>query len=130
MPGQTPKLGLPYPLPTDPIADGANQIKAIAEVVDTGLLKLAVVKISARTDNNTSSNHHTLTATAPMPVGFTKLIGGFVSYTKVIGDPLYFSSYITINTLEIENDGTQIKVSGESCVLDAPVDVNVLVWGY
>ena len=34
MPGQTPKLGLPYPLPTDPIADGATQIRALAEKLD------------------------------------------------------------------------------------------------
>lgn len=33
MPGTTPG-GFPYPLPTEPVADGADQIKALAEKID------------------------------------------------------------------------------------------------
>jgi hypothetical protein len=35
MPATTPKLLLPYPLGTDPIADGDDSIKALAERVET-----------------------------------------------------------------------------------------------
>ena len=37
MSGTTPILGLPYPDPTDPLAEGADAIKALAEAVDTGI---------------------------------------------------------------------------------------------
>ena len=128
MPATTTNLKLPYPLPTDPIADGANQIKALAEAVDTGLLKLAVVKISAKSDND-DTDYHTVNGTAPLPQGFTKLIGGFVNHTGITARLGSFMSYCTINNLSIENNGTQIKVSGMSTSGSSTYDVEALVWG-
>jgi hypothetical protein len=34
MPANTPNLGLPYPLPTDQVSEGASDIQALAEAVD------------------------------------------------------------------------------------------------
>ena len=129
MPATTQNQKLPYPLPTDPIADGANQIKALAEAVDTRLVKLAVVKINATSDK-TSGNFHEVTGTAPLPEGFTKLIGGFVAYTYLLAQHNDFVDYFTVSTLTIENDGTQIKVSGISSMSGNDLDINALVWGY
>lgn len=128
MPATTEKLGLPYPLPTDPISDGANQIKALAEAIDTGILKLAVVMIETRTDND-NDLYHIATGTAPLPQGFTKLIGGFVSHTSVNTSLNSTPLYTIVNNLTIENDGTQIVVTGSSTERDSPCTVRALVWG-
>jgi hypothetical protein len=47
MPATTPG-GLPYPLPSDPIADGATQIQALAEAVeaDTNTLATSVTSLT------------------------------------------------------------------------------------
>lgn len=55
MPGQTPKLGLPYPLPTDPIADGATQIRALAEKLDEQNVNVEYGQFLARLDMTTST---------------------------------------------------------------------------
>lgn len=129
MPATTQNLKLPYPLPTDPIADGANQIKALAEAIDTGMLKLAVVMIETLSDND-NELFHTATGTAPLPQGFTKLIGGFVSYTDLDTDSGRIKSYAIINYLQIEKDGTQITVAGSSTARNQRCTVRALVWGY
>jgi hypothetical protein len=41
MPAQTPVHGLPYPLPTDPVSAGANDIRALAEAIDPMLVGAA-----------------------------------------------------------------------------------------
>lgn len=38
MPASTPKRSLPYPLPTEPLADGANAIKNLALALDGAVL--------------------------------------------------------------------------------------------
>lgn len=129
MPATTQNLKLPYPLPEDPIADGANQIKALAEAIDTGMLKLTVVTIDVFSDND-SDLYHIATGTAPLPQGFTKLIGGFVSHTDVDANSAGINSYAIINNLQIENDGTQITVTGSCTARNAKYTVRALVWGY
>lgn len=53
MPGTTPVYGFPYPLGSDPVRDGDNDIRALAEDVETvldtqmGLVKVAAVSFTA-----------------------------------------------------------------------------------
>ncbi|MFL0579182.1 hypothetical protein [Dietzia sp. 179-F 9C3 NHS] len=37
MPGSTSLYGLPYPVPGDPIADGANTVRALAEATEAAI---------------------------------------------------------------------------------------------
>ena len=47
MPGSTPSLALPYPLPTDQVAQGAGDIRLLAEDVERKLGPLAVSSLPA-----------------------------------------------------------------------------------
>lgn len=47
MPGTTPRRDYPYPLPTEPVAQGADAIKNLAEAVDSLQGTLAVRNVAA-----------------------------------------------------------------------------------
>lgn len=47
MPGTTSKYALPYPLPAEPVAEGAQAIRNLAEAVETKMGELAYAEITA-----------------------------------------------------------------------------------
>jgi hypothetical protein len=71
--GTTTKLLLPYPEPTDPVAAGADAIKALAQAIDTTLPGVGYV---AQTSTGTSQSVGT---------GGTNLTGLSVTLTAIAG---------------------------------------------
>jgi hypothetical protein len=131
MPATTDKLKLPYPLPTDPIADGANQIKALAEKIDQGIqtLVLEVVKIRLTTDPNSSSDAWKIgEASAPIPATITTPLGAFCDTTYVSATNSNFNGFVRCSVAFIKNN--KITIRGMSTGSPNSTDVNVLVWGY
>lgn len=131
MPATTEKLGLPYPLPTDPIADGADQIKALAEKIDQGIqtLVLEVVTINLKTDPNSSHDAwKSGEATADIPASITTPLGAFCSTTYISASGSTFSGFVSCSAAFIENN--KITIRGMSTGIPTNADVKVLVWGY
>lgn len=131
MPATTDKLKLPYPLPTDPIADGANQIKALAEKIDQGIqtLVLEVVTITLTTNPNSSSDAWKIgEASADIPETITTPLGAFCDTTYISATNSNFSGFIRCSAAFIKNN--KIIVRGMSTGTPTRIEVKVLVWGY
>lgn len=78
MPGATAGLGLPYPLATEPVSQGDDAIKALAERVETALKKLAVRHVPG--SNNDFSNP-TANTVFPVAADRTALTGTLTKQT-------------------------------------------------
>lgn len=131
MPATTTNLGLPYPLPTDPIADGANQIKALAEKIDQGIqtLVLEVVTIKLKTDPNSSKEAWKIgEASADIPATITTPLGAFCDSTYVVATNSNFAGYVYCSAVFIKDN--KITIRGMSTGYSYSADVKVLVWGY
>lgn len=131
MPATTTNLGLPYPLPTDPIADGANQIKALAEKIDQGIqtFVLEVVTIRLTTNPNSSSDAWKIgEASADIPATITTPLGAFCSTTYISASGSNFSGFVNCSAAFIGNN--KITIRGMSTGSPTSTEVKVLVWGY
>lgn len=131
MPATTDKLKLPYPLPTDPIADGANQIKALAEKIDQGIqtFVLEVVTIRLTTNPNSSSDAWKIgEASADIPATITTPLGAFCSTTYISASGSNFSGFVNCSAAFIGNN--KITIRGMSTGAPTSTEVKVLVWGY
>lgn len=72
MPANTPN-GLPYPLPTEPVADGADAIKALALALDPRLP--GTYALRARTLTGLSSDSQGIVSVTAATMGLTTLVG-------------------------------------------------------
>lgn len=129
MPATTTKLGLPYPLPTDPIADGANQIKALAESLDTQIKPLKVAMLNEKVNVNGDDGYAESDIYIDRPDGFTTLLGAYCSYADVFVN----DSGIIIGLREVQNvsiENNKIKIHYTTWKSSTPINLSILVLGY
>ncbi|WP_279107032.1 hypothetical protein [Mobiluncus curtisii] len=129
MPATTQNLKLPYPLPTDPIADGANQIKALAESLDTQIKPLKVAMLNKKVNVNGNDNYVEDYIYIDKPEGFTTLLGAYCSYSDVFVD----DSGKVIGLREVQNvsiENNKIKIKYTTWKSSTPMDLSILVLGY
>lgn len=129
MPATTANLKLPYPLPTDPIADGANQIKALAEVLDTQVKPLKIEIIQRRVDFGVASGYHAGEIEIEKPDGFTTVVGAYCSYfNAVTTTPTDILAWQAVREVKIENN--KIVLGFMTWAQGGNADVSILVLGY
>lgn len=131
MPATTTNLGLPYPLPTDPIADGANQIKALAEVLDMQVkpLKIEIMQKHVSFDYKSSYYLYKGEIEIEKPDGFTSVVGAYCAYFNAIGnDQSNFLAWQAVRDVEIRNNKIVLKY--ETWRSGYPDNVTILVFGY
>lgn len=129
MPATTTNLKLPYPLPTDPIADGANQIKALAEVLDMQVKPLKIKIMQKRVDFGVSSGYHAGEIEIEKPDGFTSVVGAYCAYfNAVTADQTDILAWQAVRNVEIHNNKIVLKFMtwGQA----GTADVSILVLGY
>lgn len=127
MPATTANMKLPYPLPEDPIADGANQIKALAEKIDQSMVPLKIACIRCLVPIPDGKERRDIDYTMPKPENFTKIIGCYASYQ--FGDPIEGSKFIEMHCLM--NVDNQVVISGTCKGYFATEKyLHVLIWGY
>lgn len=132
MPGETAQLQLPYPLPDDPIADGATQIKALAETIDTKLHPLKIVLQETDIPVGHSSGNDSIFETVEVEEPFTKILGAyctdcFMSMTS-IGQ---VARYYLITGVYLSQDSTKLTVLGRKMGSNLTTEkIHILIWGY
>ncbi|NMW87474.1 hypothetical protein [Mobiluncus curtisii] len=132
MPGETTQLQLPYPLPDDPIADGATQIKALAETIDTKLHPLKIVMQKTEIPVGKTSGNDLIFETVDVKEPFTKILGAyctecFMSMTS-IGQ---VARYYLITDVDVSPDSTKLTVRGRKMGSNLSKErIHILIWGY
>ena len=131
MPATTQNLKLPYPLPTDPIADGADQIKALAETVDALIYKLKPYFIQAKETGSAGYGFVNYEGSVDCSQDFTHVVGAFTSQAWIISNlPTSPSVKAFVNFTKTEIIGNTVKVKGVGTPGGGQSNVNILVWGY
>jgi hypothetical protein len=100
MPANTPRLALPYPLPTDQVAAGATDIRALAEAVDP-ILAAAVQPF----DHTSATTLDFGTLTVPLAQGETKSVGFGYRYAYAVSPIVLVSTYVDGDTGGNTNPG-------------------------
>lgn len=131
MPATTTNLGLPYPLPTDPIADGANQIKALAEVLDMQVkpLKIEIIQERVEFGYEPSYNSYNGEIEIEKPDGFTSVVGAYCAYFNTIANNDFkILAWQAVRNVEIRNN--KIVLQYKTWKSGFPDKVSILVFGY
>jgi hypothetical protein len=119
MPANTPRLALPYPLGTDPVSDGDDAIKNLAQALDFGGVRVgsamfpfaaavnAVRKPTIQTQVYDAPTNASSLLTLTFPVAFTSQVFFFAATTMggAQVNPVVGSSAITLTTVTIYVQG-------------------------